>query len=346
MSILPTNLDNLNAMMYAMDKVAKEKCDAINAKYPDIEWELRDENRMYSCPTQLTNCSSQHGKCRIKTKEECLKLSQLPWSPNGGNISDSICKEDIDCAPVEKIDMICGNNNKCIPKNVYLEWREDENKEDENKESGKCILGNSLLRKYCEFPITRDDHHVKGKTDVPPFRYSPETGECFITKKYCDWMGSSYRTEGFSKKPNCFQSKGDTVGQFVVGKTIFKGMKTGFKEFYKNIPISINKLADKKLMDNYKILKENFGGPGIHLYQIIWKKEAEKIDKTTINPSAGFIATEIHKVYPNIIIKQKNFLFIVISMEQLKSDPSLKRIYIGSASGKSILDTIINSIKK
>jgi hypothetical protein len=350
----PTDVDQIHALLYVYDRMKKIKCGEAAAKFGGgIAWENRNNNRVYTCPYGVEGC--EHGVCRITSREMCMKMSQVPFNPVSGKpLPTKSCVEDKDCSN-PTYDAKCSSDKKCVPKKSYLEWRE---------KTGKCIIGNYALRKYCTIPSSRETHSVHGVTDVPPFSYNPDTGVCDITKEYCKWMGISFDSSDKNGNPNCKKELWDEIGEFAMGKTIFRTYKKGFSggnfnpfyvhemivksiiEGFENNPKDVMKLSDKKMMEKYTVLAKDFGGNGIHLYQIIWKSDLLKIDKNAKMVSIGFIADEIAEIYPEVIKKKDGFLFIVISHNQVKENPKLKRIYGTLLSSKWILDIINKTIER
>ena len=322
-TILPTPLDNIHATMYALDRVRKERCNdtEIKVKYPGIQWETMDNNRMYPCPTNITNC--EHGKCRIVTESQCNAESQVPFDINGNPLKPVNCNKDSDCNDLG-YDAIC-NNKSCQPKNVYLEWNTDIN---------KCVFGNFALRKWCEYPKQRRTTPAKGVTDVPAFNYIPEQSKCQITKDYCDWMKVSYKIDD-KGTPTCYETAGQSVAEFLLGKTIFRDLFEGFQHIGPNIM----KLADRKYSQKHKILQRNFGGSGIHLYDIKWKNGYD-------GPNIGFFSDEIKMVFPEIVVSKNNLEYLHINLEDTKKNPKLKRIYLTSGSTKWITESIFKGLQK
>lgn len=71
---LPTALDNINATMYALDRLRREKCKGV----PGLEYRMDDDKRMYPCPKGVPEC--RHGRCVIATEELC-KSKSSPFPP-------------------------------------------------------------------------------------------------------------------------------------------------------------------------------------------------------------------------------------------------------------------------
>jgi hypothetical protein len=91
-------------------------------------------------------------------------------------------------------------------KNSYTEWHHDKN--DEN--GGKCVLGNFILRQWCENPQSRCTIDKKtgkyppgcegsgsepGVTDVPAFLYDANKSACYMTHDYCKAYAMDYNME-------------------------------------------------------------------------------------------------------------------------------------------------------
>ena len=369
----PTPLDITNAMMYAMDRIKKEQCTDpdIVKKYPGIKWKSKEENRIYTCPVVLKD-KCEHGSCLLSSKESCIAQSQKPGFLSDGKtrIKEDLickdkkdgccasyegqctvtCKEDTDCSNFFKDDpgstYVCNKNTSngespsCTTTKPYLEWRDGQNGED-----GKCIYGNFIAQKWCENPRSRRTEATRGATDVPAFKYDDTTGKCNITKEYCDWMGVSYKD---GDRPDCYETTGQKTGEFVLGKTIFRGIPKlahsigNLIEGFNNLPNEINNLADRHSAEHYVEISKDFGGVGINLYQIIWKPDCENKQLSTV----GFFADEIEKVYPQLIKNKSGVKYIVVNRNHLKENPKIKRIYVVAGSGRWLMDNIIEMAKK
>ena len=367
MANIPTSLDIIHATMYAIDRVKKERCQdpEILKQFPGINWSSNDEHRIYPCPKGLEKC--EHGKCRISTEKQCQAVSQVPYNPVDGSSLNPSCNTDSDCSNMGKNayceektgtcqikckkDDDCEQSNlgysakcgrgKCLPKHMYLEWHPNVKS---GNQQGACVIGNSYLRKWCEFPATRRTSSEKGVTDVPAFKYDTETGKCKITSDYCHWMEVSYKIDD-NGDPTCYETKTQKFFEnyFGLGKTIFRGIKKGIQEAFNTIPHHIEKLADDRLIKRKKLIKEHFGGEGIHMYQILWKEKALEKHPTMKQQTIGFLASEVSRVHPELVKTKDGIKYISISRAELKENPQLKRLYLTCGSGNWLLDSIVHA---
>lgn len=295
---IPTSLDNLHAIKYAQDRIKREKCNSkeITKKFysdqgvSDSEhliWKNRDQNRVYPCPPNVPEC--EHGTCRIQSAELCYAVTQDPWVVDSDGVPQDFptipCQSDQDCASTS-FPSQCSNNianlkknskdNKpgnCVHKYPYLEWHPQE------KDSlgrpieggGRCILGNSMFKKWCEYPAGRSTSSETGLTDAPPFRYDPSNGKCYITKDYCNFEEVEYEDcndtriiksdsspLGFevtcAGEPDCYETSAQKAAEWFLGKTIFRG----FKRFLdSNDPI--HKALAKNAKDGKEIIANRWG---------------------------------------------------------------------------------------
>lgn len=211
---LPTSLDNINATMYAMDRLRRDSCRGV----PGTGYKYDDDKRTYPCPRGMEDCF--HGRCSITSESACMSRSSgFPPDVDG--------------------------------KRPYLEFRD-----------GKCVYGNVILRKWCELPTERRLESVAGVTDVHPFDYDASSGKCKISREYCERdMQASFMMDE-NGRPTCYSSTGQLIGEFFVGKTIFRGIERGATLLY-----------------------ENFAGPGLHLY-------ANKDNRLVMD------GDEVRRVYP------------------------------------------------
>lgn len=338
----PTSLDFMNGMMYAIDRLKKDKCNdaKIQTKYGnEIGWVPQDKKRSYPCSLpnpnggsyELPNC--EHGNCRINSKDLCEKQSQYPYDSNGNVLSTQQCKTDEDCKNVPFSAMCSSTDPKtCIPSQPYLEYKIDPN----NQQNSICTYGNTALKKWCEVPSSRNDHSVNGQTNVPAFKYDAEKSQCYMTPDYCKWMGVDYQ----ETPPDCTRSGGQAFAEdWFLGKTIFRDLKKGISGLQEN---QVSKLADDRYVQSKKVVGKDFGGKDVHLYFIVWKPTAKKIDKTCEKPNVSFLASEVRKRFPDIVQKKNGNDFIHIDKEHLKKHPELKRIAAICSSTNWLGETFIH----
>jgi len=335
LTTFPTTVDNLHSMMYAIDRLNKNKATdpEIMKKYPGVKWVSDEQTRTYICPDGLEGC--EHGKFKIISEEGCKNFSQLPFKSEDGSplptnecIIDGTPYPDSNHGPSKDCDglgyeAICQKMSdgedkgkfKCIPKKSYLEWHPDS-----SGEGGKCIYGNFLARKWCEYPATRnlDDsgnpQNKKGFTDVPAFKYNENDGSCSMTEAYCKRMGVDWD----ESTKDCKLSGGQEFTEnWICGKTIYRSIKQVVEGFQHQPPI-IKKMADPKLATSYIRIYKDFAGNGIHIYNIEWQSGEKTL---------GFLAPEVRKVFPNALQSIKNKDYIVITPEMVKQNPKLKYLY-------------------
>lgn len=240
---IPTNLDNIRAMLHGNTRFLKEVC--------KDRWVVDPLHQMYPCPEGVTNCG--YGHCRVASEARCEELSQVPWTPEGEELKGDTCDADHPCpAGMTCIDTTNEQGeaiHMCSISKPYLEWRNDQ-----------CVYGNFALRRWCEFPQQRRDTDIPGVTDVPPFEYHPSTGTCHMTPKYCDF----FKVDWNSDKGECELSVGQWIGEFLLGKTIFREIKG---------------VGDK--------FSEHFAGPGVHLYSAKGKAGVDEADLLKAYPNGG-----------------------------------------------------------
>lgn len=294
---LPTTLDNLNATMYALDRIKKDRCLSESKKTAGLKYQEEDSRRMYPCPRGISECG--HGKCVITTDELCKSKSMTPFDANGNDLNGKPCSTSESC----NADSLCGENKKCYPKKPYLEFH-----------NGKCVYGNFALRRWCQFPTSRGDSGKHPDTGNPynPFQYDEKTGKCYITKEYCEKdMQTSFKIDD-KGRPTCYTTTGDEIGQFFLGKTIFRGIKGAVSgDFYqKEMPIH-----------------KNFAGDGVHLYMK--------------NGFVGFNENEIKKRYPEVFNASNDITF---TLDDIKNDRNKKRIYFVEKNSHWLSGPILKAI--
>ena len=314
------------------------------------------------CNNGFCSCSSpgdcDSNKCQNGICQSSPDTQYTEWRPN------ITCSESQPC-PYE---LTCSSDNKCEGCTKSEDCPGESTCESGVCTGGRCILGNWALKQWCEQPLSRcqpnDDGTYPascngsstspGVTDIPPFAYNSKTGGCHITKKYCDYFGTNYNitdtctndddcdggvngyfcVDGSCVGPtsDCNVSIGGKVGEFLVGKTIFRWFFNGRQchESYepKKLPQQLNDLfhsfpekvvvkADQQDMINKKLIYKNYIG-NISLYYIEWK------DKTK---GTGVDASEVYKEFPNTVFKQNGKKVVIVKKSDIK-DPKLKKLYL------------------
>jgi hypothetical protein len=398
-----TNADYLHAWAYANDQVNKMKCEdpeiienICGKDNTCIQWVEDQKERIYPYPSNyyLNTCDKdndctmgfcKNGKCTCYKDTDCK--NGLECIPNPDSPAELICgyapqsysghckftnaKACIDQGdlPYTCTDKTC-MNKKDLSKS-YTEWHIDP----QTKE-GKCVLGNFVLRQWCENPQSRCTIDKKtnsyppgctsggdtpGVTDVPPFFYDINTSACYLTHDYCDHYGMHYNKDTCSSSAdcpdgnycytpqnsvnsycvgpdsNCYLSSGEKAAQFFLGRTLWYMFKKGTicKENYTHNPELTCSQADPTHMKDKRLLRKNFGGPGIHLYIITWHS-----GKTIV----GFDGSEVEKVYPDMVENHPEGKFICISKEDAKKDKYVKRMYFTIMSKGWMTDLISSTL--
>lgn len=277
---LPTTLDNLNATMYALDRIRKERCLEKVKTTPGLEYKPEDNKRMYPCPRGVGAC--EHGRCVITTKSLCKSKSMTPFDSEGNELTGLPCAKESKCPEGQ----VCGKNKKCYDRKPYLEFRD-----------GKCVYGNFALRRWCQFPASRGESgkHPNSGALFNPFNYDENTGKCSITKEYCEQdMETSFKIDD-QGRPTCYETTGEKVGTFFLGRTIFRGIKGAFSGDYYRQGVQLYK---------------NFAGEGVSLY--------------LKDGMIGFQEEEIRGKYPEVFNQNGDITF---TLEELRNDRGKKRIY-------------------
>jgi hypothetical protein len=125
----------------------------------------------------------------------------------------------------------------------YKEWRNVKTTDASGKPVtvGRCVMGNTGLRQFCELPNSRlsDGKPMKGlygtphnepntsvwkNDEMPPWQYFPNHGVCQPTKNYCERMGTSWLTETITapdgtvlQTGNCHVDEAQEIFQHIFG---------------------------------------------------------------------------------------------------------------------------------
>jgi len=93
-------------------------------------------------------------------------------------------------------DGVCYGLGRCPPtvtSKDYLEWRSNK----DPSHPGKCVIGNSLLRKYCAHPQCRTEDKAKDPdADDAPWTYDVSAGTCYISNEYCRTKTAPFENRG------------------------------------------------------------------------------------------------------------------------------------------------------
>lgn len=333
-------------------------------------------------------------ECNFLDKDKLANASYVEWHPNTGQCGD----DNVTCS----LPSVCVNKKCTCKKDDDCRGSSVCNKDGNCEGGGVCMLGNFLLRQWCENPQSRckknsdgtypdeckGSSSTPGVTDVPPFFYNENTGKCFITKDYCQRFGVDYSggTDCSDSNPctgegmacykgtctgpgsECTTTTGQKVGEFFVGKTLFRMFKSpnlkcdsqdkenftqgyttdGFApklasmyESFNKLPETIEKMLDPSMIKSKILVHKNFI-QGIDLYFIIWKDSANMDTEGQIS----YDISQIKKKYPFLLKKRDGLLYIKISKKDIGNNNDLKRIYLSLGSSNWITMNLANTLIK
>jgi len=227
------------------------------------------------------------------------------------------------------------------------------------QKAGRCIVGNFLLRQWCEEPQSRckatdgkyppgckDSESSPGITDVPPFYYNQDNGMCYMTKDYCDRFGLDYSktkkcttTSDCDPGDNCFQNycigegsectetTGQKIGEMVLGKTIFRLFKTGKCEGYQHIPVGDMQKKTKEIPQAVSLTIP--GDAKLALLKKDWYTEGIHMYIAYLGEESYTIACnpqEVKVKYPHLVNKDETE--VTVTRDDVSKYPELKRLYL------------------
>ena len=273
-----TSADITAALMFSQDQVARETCEAMTGASfrPDSKIRYWD----FPCKTftnlpcrQSSDCGAgltcnqegfcaycpnpadiSPGTCNIASKELCMRYSTDPYVCDTDGCRDKTKAELAGRAYLEWREVPCGENTTC-PNGQPCKGNScscatstdcpgAQECVDGSCSGPSCIYGNYPLKQFCEWPISRGADDLK---QDPPNFYDSNTGECYVTKRYCDHYGVGYNLgkcadgckngtrcdefSGYCSGPGaaCTESTGQKVGEFLLGKDAFRWFKGGFE---------------------------------------------------------------------------------------------------------------------
>ena len=302
-----TALDHANAAIYARQKILEKKCNELKSQGKGVEW-----RNYFPDGKQPYKCPSNltcpYGTCKIVTKDECLSNSKLPYNPSTGD---------------EYPD---GSNHE---KSYYLEWRQNP-----GEVEGNCVLGNFLFRRWCEHPQTRYQGAPGDSKDK--LEWDSDKGECHFTEKYCNTHGMNWD----SVNKRCYQSTADAVGEAIWGKTL-TALVQGKCEF--NL---LRNISDRRLKDLIYKLCDNYGGEGVHLYLYTFKQEALDRYPGTKEINVGFMADELEKLYPELVITNSDGIKMIQITKEQFNNKKYWRIINTLKIEHLILENIVNTLEQ
>ena len=375
-----------------------KECDNNNPWYPQCK---KNGNGDKVCAYDPDPNDIIPGTCQIISKNKCLSMSEFPY-----DCSDSGCTDKLNTsAPYYEWHITnmnpCGDSNTCPgPGQSCIEGKctcstnndcfgSDKCINGTCQGGGRCVIGNYALKRWCSYPNSRcqknddgtyppecntDDSIIGGLSnirpglvDVPPWFYDDRTGNCYMTKQYCDRFNMNYNKPSCSKDSdcnpdekcfegnctgpgsNCSQksSVGDYVVDFTIGSTLFYLFQHKFKckesfEWlnFSTLPTSIEKCVDIKKMFTKELMSDKFIN-GIPLYLITWKDKSLD-DRFEL----GFIYNDIKKKFPNILKKIKGFWYVSMKTKDIpkENNKDIKRIYVTLARSKEMTKSFVNVV--
>lgn len=318
----PTQLDNVNALIYARSRLLKELCmNRQGQTQGGVKWQETPVNRSYPCPKGLADCKASCGYCKVATKAMCSALSKEVKGERcvkgQCKTQGSTCKSDGYCYfywpyleyhnSTTGAEKPCTVNKQC-PEGQYCDQY---NNLCRSSSGGKCVYGNFLLKNWCLDPKVRNERPFRGLTDVYPFDYDANQGRCTISRPYCEFsMGVTFGKDS-QGRPTCYEAAGQQLGEFFIGKTIFRSARYN-KYLDKNYEVR----EDFKGSADFKgsggtLVGADFGGPGVNLY--LYE-----------NDQVGCDPREVLTAYPQHV--QGNLLRF--TKQDLDKDPFKKRLYL------------------
>ncbi len=299
-----TSMDLVNSMIYARHRILKDKCIALKSSGAGVDWQniIPDGTVPYTCPPSLMTGANgsatgtcAYGHCAFTSQDECLKYSKVPFDSNG--------------------DMLPENKN-----NFYMEWRA---KTGAPPGTMGCYLGNYAFRRWCEIPKSRDPDHPD-TDDKDKLIYTPngvDGGTCSLDRAYCHHKNEQWDDDSKS----CYKTDGQKFFEALFGNTIdafFTGScgpgvddsSSGLKAR----PQRFNKLSDRRLKERMVKLADDYGGKGVHLYLYFYSEKALKLHPGYKKMQLGFLADEVEKVHPDIVIEKDGYKYISFTLDQLR----------------------------
>lgn len=320
-----------------------QKCGNIPCPYP------------FTCNSSTGHCQYcpdekdiEVGQCEFTNEDVCKQFSVYPYQCTSNKCEDKPKDQIEGKAYLEWREPKCNEYTICLYgkcTNGKCQCQTDNDCRGAQTcqnglcEGNSCVVGNASLKRFCEVPSERTPISSDMGKD-PSLAYNPYTGKCNVSNLFCERNGSKFQGKSCKTDNDCGSkqvcyngncsgddigcdkpSSGERIGEFFLGKTIYKWIKNGFHcpEGFKLI-----KPADPKLMVEKTVVSKDFAAEGIHLYQIFWKKEA--LQKPLIQ--LGFDASEVAKKYPKVVKKINGTKCIVLGLEDIKANNELKRCYV------------------
>jgi hypothetical protein len=364
----------MHAFMYATDKIKEEKCKSptIQHKFNDqIQWRTNNANRLYPCPDGLTGaCDTGH--CHVLTSELCGNLSQLPWNKDDGSKIPQCATGATGPGCISKPYLEWNTINAtgiCIFGNFPLrKWCEYPH----SRRKGANVKGVTDVPPFKYYPdvslctetdaycdwMEVDFHSDYNYPDTLPTCYLGEfqkiMEQWFVGKTIFRGI-KKYVAPEFYEGPQTVeqaaQARHDTEEKYEAPRVHPDDEKyevPGLNMFNK-LPLSGSRLCDERYMKKKKLIGKDFAGDGVHLYTIIWKDEAIRMDPMLKDTTTGFISSELKRAYPGMVVEKtvgkRKGRFYNISKNDAKINNHLKRIYLLTFTGNWMLKNLTGMLK-
>lgn len=153
--------------------------------------------------TDLMKCDPETSPCPGGANSRCLASGECTCQTDADCLGTATCQAS-DKTPGEKV---CKGGGRCVLGNhVLREWCENPKSRctptpapdaKDCKVDGDCPSGKSCFRKKCVGPADyptecKGSDRAPGLTHVPPFYYHKNIGKCFMTAPYCDKYVSDF----------------------------------------------------------------------------------------------------------------------------------------------------------
>ena len=257
----------------------------------------------------------------------------------------------------------------------------------------RCIMGNTPLKKWCEDPSSRckangdgsfpdqckSGADTPGVSDVPPFFYNSESGQCHMSYEYCNRFGTDFsgkqctldsdcksgekcfQNHCTGPESECNESKGAKIAEFFIGDTLFRQFKSGVQcdsgggtsakqarhlNFVNN---AINDFKSQNIPTSFEHLVDE---QSVKNKLLITRSFVENIDlnmcvwnddaDVTHKISLCLDPKQLEQEYPHLIRHKNGLKYLSMSVNDIGEDKRAKRIYLMYATNNNLMHNIAN----